>query len=467
MLAALRHKLRITDPDTFRQRAFWLAAATIAALQLALIWTHDAWLDEWQALQIAVKSADLRQLFHLLSYEGHPALWYLVLRSAAAIAGSLQALQLSASMIALATLFFIFANDNISAINRILLALSEPVLFEFNTISRSATLGVMAIFAIAYFWHSRWFWFWIILLPATDFLFGVLSVIFILLRNGPRFDIRMVPWIIVSLISAWTVWPPSDLQPAIQPQGFVFESVEFLIRLGVTVAPFQIEWGHYSEGFLIFTPFLFYLIHKQFPDDRKSYLACLAFVVAMYVFSILVYPLAIRHLMLATVLFFALVMVSGKVCRTTQIWLTVLAICGLWTAQRNLTVPFTAAPQVGEWIKEHRLEQAAWVTWPQSEAQAVFAPIDVPFERLGTGCKSPMTIWKFEDQSKVTRAWLDRRAALGDFYTLSILPFNGFKPIAVFRRGLDGRNYYIHHFPGAATSTGIPDCIPGLKPLVP
>ena len=69
-----------------QKRAVWLTAVfTVIALQAALVLNHRAWLDEWQALQLSLQSPGLAALLDNLRYEGHPPLWYLLLRGASAI----------------------------------------------------------------------------------------------------------------------------------------------------------------------------------------------------------------------------------------------------------------------------------------------------------------------------------------------------------------------------------------------
>src|SRR5450755_2141657 len=59
-------------------RALTLLALYALAIAFALYW-HAMWRDEMQAWLIVRDSADLPALFHNLRYEGHPALWYLLL----------------------------------------------------------------------------------------------------------------------------------------------------------------------------------------------------------------------------------------------------------------------------------------------------------------------------------------------------------------------------------------------------
>src|SRR5216683_7612611 len=55
-----------------------VALCLYAALVVWAIPHHEPWADEAQAWQIA-RTLPLGQMFRVLSYEGHPGLWYIVL----------------------------------------------------------------------------------------------------------------------------------------------------------------------------------------------------------------------------------------------------------------------------------------------------------------------------------------------------------------------------------------------------
>src|SRR3984885_16077621 len=79
----------------------WLAAAG------ALAWRHVIWRDEARALSIAIQGDDWVAMLRRLHGEGHPALWYLLLRAAHGIAGRPEVLPLLALAIAVAAVWLI------------------------------------------------------------------------------------------------------------------------------------------------------------------------------------------------------------------------------------------------------------------------------------------------------------------------------------------------------------------------
>lgn len=94
----------LTTDRVLARRTFWFASVlALFALQIALIVTHEPWLDEYQAVQLAVQSPDIGTLFDWLRYEGHPPLWYLILRGLAHCMEPLLTLKVAALMCAAIT----------------------------------------------------------------------------------------------------------------------------------------------------------------------------------------------------------------------------------------------------------------------------------------------------------------------------------------------------------------------------
>jgi hypothetical protein len=162
------------------------AVVLLMALQAILVVTHHAWLDEWQALQIAVQSPTLGDLLQNLRYEGHPPLWYLILRAIGTVIPYLWVLAVAQLGIAGATQALILFRAPLGRLERLLIGSSYFILFEFGTLSRS--LGLGALLTVAFFAarSPRAAWGAVILLPMVDFQFGLVSLclIALLLKDG-------------------------------------------------------------------------------------------------------------------------------------------------------------------------------------------------------------------------------------------------------------------------------------------
>lgn len=435
----------------------WLALSFIVLLQLSLIWSHVAWQDEWQALQIAVSSPNLSSLVEHLRYEGHPPLWYIFLRVIAfTVEGDLP-LKIAATICALTTIFIIFSFTEHPLWIRVCILLSEPILFEFNTISRGGSLGVMITFAAIRFWNSRAFWVLIGLLPLTDFLFGVVSIAFLSLRWREIFQWRIAPWFISGVVAAISVIPPSDIVPALRPSSLYADAIGWVARAGQLTFPLQPRWNafHYMYAFML--PLLLYMAYRQLSGMRRA--AFFAFVFITFLFSIFVYPLLLRHLMIISVLLLALSL-GREMTTLLRVWVAGLACLGVATATMNFLLPFDTAPEVASIIREKGLENAPWVGAPQSLPQAVFAELDLPFQRVGAECTSTFTRWNFphvlNDTSALSK-WLAQRERQGGFYLLSSVELER-DAVAHVDAGYDSIPYYIYRFGDPNKGKQVPPC---------
>lgn len=116
---------------------------------------HEMWRDELQAWLLAAGSGSLPELFHNLRYEGHPALWHLLLFALSRVTaapGALQALHLA---IAAAAVFLFARQAPFSRRARALFAFGYFPLFEYGVISRSYSLGLLLVLAFAALYPER------------------------------------------------------------------------------------------------------------------------------------------------------------------------------------------------------------------------------------------------------------------------------------------------------------------------
>lgn len=435
----------------------WLACSFIVVLQLSLIWSHVAWQDEWQALQIAASSPTLASLAEHLRYEGHPPLWYIFLRVIAFAVGSDLALKIAATLCALITIFIVFSFTNHPLWLRLCVLLSEPILFEFNTISRGGSLGIMIIFAVVRFWNNRAFWVLIGLLPLTDFLFGVVSIVFLSIRWREIFHWRIVPWFISGVVAAISVIPPSDIVPALHPSSLYWDVLGWAARTGQLIFPFQPRWNAFYSINAYILPILLLLSYYQLPLFEKLLFYVFLFITLL--FSILIYPLLLRHLMIILVLFLALTL-RREMTTLVRVWIVGLACLGIATATLNFLLPFDSAPKMASIIRQKGWENAPWVGAPQSVPQAVFAELDLPFQRVGADCSSTFTRWNFPhvlNDPSILSHWLAQRERQGGFYLLSSVELDR-EAIVHVDAGYDSIPYYIYRFGDPKSGKLAPPC---------
>jgi hypothetical protein len=116
---------------------------------------HAMWRDEMQAWLMARDSPNITALLHHLRYEGHPALWYLLLMPLTRISRDpvlMQGLQL---VIAATSLGIVLWRAPLTWVERALFPFGYLVLYEYGVKSRSYALGFLLLLLFCALWRQR------------------------------------------------------------------------------------------------------------------------------------------------------------------------------------------------------------------------------------------------------------------------------------------------------------------------
>lgn len=415
--AAATRWVRHGDSVLASPRTWALSIVAIAVLQAVLIFTHRPWLDEVQALQLA----------------------------------------------------------------------SEFMLFEFLTLSRSMTLGVAFVIVATATWRTRWVWLAIAMLPFCDFLFGALSGVMVVLKLRDRdlFWPGLIAWVISGVAAAWTVLPADDMLPALQNAGFFSDLLIYLANLGTLAVPFQggilPVWNRptFPLAGVLWIPFLI-VCWNATRGDHFHRVLLFGFISLTLVFSLFVYPLAIRHMMLIALLLLVFVWLwrtrGGRPEPGFRLWIAIASACGILTAGINLAIPFDTAPSAAAKIRAMGLADKHWQVWPDSRAQVVSALTGIDFERTERHCMQSAIRWDYQTTLRTPQR-LEQYLANeieqhGRHYLLSDIDVSVLNPtivrkIAVVPAGYNGQAYYLYVVgPTAAEQpVDLPPCVTGQRPL--
>jgi len=85
------------------RRSAWIATGLYAVLVIALAFQHDMWRDEVRALSVAINKPSWSSLVFELRHEGHPIIWYALLRIGYALTHSHLVLPVIAIVIGIVT----------------------------------------------------------------------------------------------------------------------------------------------------------------------------------------------------------------------------------------------------------------------------------------------------------------------------------------------------------------------------
>jgi hypothetical protein len=132
--------------------AVTLAFAVLGGIGLA---RHEMWRDEMQAWLIPAGSASLGELIHNLRYEGHPALWHILLWIVSRVTARPEAMQVLHLAISAAAVFLFARNAPFSRPVRALAVFGYFPLYEYTVISRNYGLGMLFLFAACALFPTR------------------------------------------------------------------------------------------------------------------------------------------------------------------------------------------------------------------------------------------------------------------------------------------------------------------------
>ncbi|MBR1158838.1 hypothetical protein [Bradyrhizobium elkanii] len=151
----MTRSLHILDQWLFapkRDRRSWpdlLLLAGWVALVGFQIGRHVMWRDEVRALTIALNGDDPVAMLRGLHGEGHPALWYLLLRGADAVFDRVEVLPAVAFVVGLLTVALLIFRSPFPRPLVLLLITGHALLFEYVVMARNYGISALLLFAIA------------------------------------------------------------------------------------------------------------------------------------------------------------------------------------------------------------------------------------------------------------------------------------------------------------------------------
>jgi hypothetical protein len=324
-----RAGVRPIDRIRFLLFGLWLAAAS------ALAWRHVIWRDEARALSIATQGQDWIAMLRGLHGEGHPALWYLLLRAAHAVAGRPEVLPLLALSIAAAAAWLIVWRSPFPRPLIGLILASHFFVYDFSVMARNYGIGMLILFALAIA-YPRWrghgvaLGALLFLLANCNVIAAILTGAFLLFwfveileDTGPRWSPAMANFALNAAIAAAgaalcfaTVYPTfNDAAVAAHPTGVAARHI-----LGAIAKPapaFEQLLGRQVAPTYLAAPWTPVLVALGGPlmigatfgliERKGALLACLASLAGLSAFFLLVYPGDYRHQ--ATWLAFVIAMV--------------------------------------------------------------------------------------------------------------------------------------------------------------
>jgi hypothetical protein len=159
---------------------FWLA------LVLWLLWGHVFWRDEVRALSLALSGSNIVQMLHSVHGEGHPALWYLILRGAHDVFPYREVLPVAGAIFGIGAMALVAFFSPFRFIIIALILFSGYGAFEYVVIARNYGIAALVMLGIAALYgrirNTLWLGVILLILCNTNVPSCILAAGFLLFR---------------------------------------------------------------------------------------------------------------------------------------------------------------------------------------------------------------------------------------------------------------------------------------------
>ena len=132
-----------------RAHPWWAVGAIVALYATVIAFTaahHEPWRDEVVPMSFAKRVASLGELWDVLRYQGHPILWYLVLRAAYLVFGTTAVMPVASVVIAVAAVAVFLACAPLPLWVKALVAFGYFPMFEYSVVARGNGLAMLLLF---------------------------------------------------------------------------------------------------------------------------------------------------------------------------------------------------------------------------------------------------------------------------------------------------------------------------------
>jgi hypothetical protein len=147
---------------------------------------HVLWRDEMRAFSLALSGSNLVEMFHHVHGEGHPLLWYLILRIGHDIFPYREVLPAAGFLISIAAMAVLTWTAPFRTIVIALILFSFYGAFEFAVIARNYGISMLVMFALAALYgrvrNTLWFGYIILILCNTNVPSCIIAAGFMLFR---------------------------------------------------------------------------------------------------------------------------------------------------------------------------------------------------------------------------------------------------------------------------------------------
>ncbi|MDB5694190.1 MAG: hypothetical protein JWO81_3253 [Alphaproteobacteria bacterium] len=350
-------KIARSGPVSARERTLRiLLYAAWCALVLLLVSRHVFWRDEVRAVTIALAGDSVPAMLRILHGEGHPAIWYLLLRGAHAIVPVRQVLPAVSVIVAAAAMAVLVFRAPFRPAVFALILFGAFGMYEYAVVARNYGISMLVLFALAALyprWRDRGIVIGLVLalLCNTNVPSALLAAAFLLFwlvelvgEEGLRWSRRYGMFVLNAAVAAagallcfLTVYPTVHDAAAIQFHGSITPSVVW----SAVSTPAATFWA-FVPPFVRATPaaaaFLGLLVFGSLLGLLRSpaaFLSALVVFLGFELFFQLIYPGYYRHEALLLVYL------------VTLYWLVAEGRGGAWPEAWRVEARLGRLPEIG------------------------------------------------------------------------------------------------------------------------
>lgn len=139
-----------------KKHAFEWSIMIIFMLYMAVCpYTHEPWGDEAQSF-LLVRDLSLPDLLKQLRYEGHPAVWYLLLFPFIKLGCPIIIQNILSSVCACIAVYLLLFHAPLKKTVKLVAILASPILFNYSVVGRSYCLVLLFVFVILVIFNERY-----------------------------------------------------------------------------------------------------------------------------------------------------------------------------------------------------------------------------------------------------------------------------------------------------------------------
>lgn len=174
----------------------WAAMVTVGELY------HEFWRDEVRALSLALEAPSLAAVPAVIHGEGHPALWYLLLRTSYDLFGTRAVLPALSVLIAAAAVVIFLWKAPFPLWFKALFVLSAIPIYEYSVMARNYGISMLLMFVYAVVYTS----------PKRSPVWGG-SVLFLLSQTNVIANLLIPFYLLIWLADWWSARKSSSVPP--------------------------------------------------------------------------------------------------------------------------------------------------------------------------------------------------------------------------------------------------------------